>query len=83
MRLRLSDQMIDYIVSRINYGHAISLLDLSYEISERDRSIKFYSTGRPFIYADICLLCDELAKRNHGRMLKKSVTDCIYIGDID
>lgn len=83
LRLRLTDEMIDYIVSRINYGQALSLVELSLEISEKDRSIKCYSTGRPVIYGDLCVLCDELAKRHHGKMLKKSVTDCIYIGDPD
>ncbi|MCA0083491.1 hypothetical protein LB237_06790 [Staphylococcus aureus] len=70
----LSEPILNYVASRINWGDKVSLMTLA-----KENTVK----GRPKIYADLCLLCMSLSEAGHGRMLQVNLEDCIYIGDID
>ncbi|HCX0584245.1 TPA: hypothetical protein OYY98_002687 [Staphylococcus aureus] len=77
----LSEPILNYVASRINWGDKVSLMTLAKEIQSKfnDSYVKENTVkGRPKIYADLCLLC-----MSHGRMLQVNLEDCIYIGDID
>ncbi|EOB0519186.1 hypothetical protein QUC43_08435 [Staphylococcus aureus] len=78
----LSEPILNYVASRINWGDKVSLMTLAKEIQSKfnDSYVKENTVkGRPKIYADLCLLCMS----GHGRMLQVNLEDCIYIGDID
>ncbi|EOD3635513.1 hypothetical protein ABH495_00625 [Staphylococcus aureus] len=79
----LSEPILNYVASRINWGDKVSLMTLAKEIQSKfnDSYVKENTVkGRPKIYADLCLLC---MSAGHGRMLQVNLEDCIYIGDID
>ncbi len=80
----LSEPILNYVASRINWGDKVSLMTLAKEIQSKfnDSYVKENTVkGRPKIYADLCLLC--MSEAGHGRMLQVNLEDCIYIGDID
>ncbi|HGZ3712053.1 TPA: hypothetical protein ACOHG9_002971, partial [Staphylococcus aureus] len=82
----LSEPILNYVASRINWGDKVSLMTLAKEIQSKfnDSYVKENTVkGRPKIYADLCLLCMNLSEAGHGRMLQVNLEDCIYIGDID
>ncbi|GBX13110.1 hypothetical protein [Staphylococcus aureus] len=82
----LSEPILNYVASRINWGDKVSLMTLAKEIQSKfnDSYVKENTVkGRPKIYADLCLLCMSLSEARHGRMLQVNLEDCIYIGDID
>ncbi|MEI2093204.1 hypothetical protein VWF11_08185 [Staphylococcus aureus] len=82
----LSEPILNYVASRINWGDKVSLMTLAKEIQSKfnDSYVKENKVkGRPKIYADLCLLCMSLSEAGHGRMLQVNLEDCIYIGDID
>ncbi|NGW73749.1 hypothetical protein G6W97_09590 [Staphylococcus aureus] len=82
----LSEPILNYVASRINWGDKVSLMTLAKEIQSKfnDSYVKENTVkGRPKIYADLCLLCMSLSEAGHGRMLQVNLEDCIYIGDID
>ncbi|CCW21696.1 TPA: hypothetical protein PXC30_001729 [Staphylococcus aureus] len=82
----LSEPILNYVASRINWGDKVSLMTLAKEIQSKfnDSYVKENTVkGRPKIYADLCLLCMSLSEAGYGRMLQVNLEDCIYIGDID
>lgn len=82
----LSEPILNYVASRINWGDKVSLMTLAKEIQSKfnDSYVKENTVkGRPKMYADLCLLCMSLSEAGHGRMLQVNLEDCIYIGDID
>lgn len=86
LNLRLTDNILNYVATRINWGDKISLMALSKEIQSKftDSYVKENTPkGRPRIYGDLCLLCISLSQAGHGRMLQVDLSDCIYIGDVE
>lgn len=84
--LKISDEILDYVASRINWGEKLSLMTLAKEIQSKfnDSYIKQNTPkGRPIIYGDLCLLCMSLSQAGHGRMLQVDLKDCVYIGDVE
>lgn len=78
----LSEPILNYVASRINWGDKVSLMTLAKEIQSKfnDSYVKENTVkGRPKIYADLCLLCMSLSEAGHGRMLQVNLEDCIYI----
>lgn len=56
----LSEPILNYVASRINWGDKVSLMTLAKEIQSKfnDSYVKENTVkGRPKIYADLCLLC--------------------------
>ncbi|ORI02838.1 hypothetical protein B5723_08120 [Mammaliicoccus sciuri] len=84
--LKLTDNILNYVATRINWGDKISLMTVAQEIQSKftDPYVKENTPkGRPQIYGDLCLLCISLSQAGHGRMLQVDLKDCIYIGDVD
>ncbi|BAS44888.1 transposon-related protein [Staphylococcus schleiferi] len=84
--LKLSNDILHYVASRINWGDKLSLMQLSKEIQSKfnDSYVKQNTPkGRPIVYGDLCLLCINLSQDGHGRMLQVDLTDCVYIGDVE
>ncbi|UBH13590.1 DUF3895 domain-containing protein [Macrococcus armenti] len=83
--LRLSEDVLNYIAIRINNARPINALDLCYEIRERFNESYLYlnfSSGRPKVYSDICMLFCRLVENKSGYFLKYSIAEIVYCGDI-